>query len=1588
MPQAEENQPLNQGQLRTLALLDYLIDWEKLNHTPVLDVTSHRAGFLAFQHELERLPGLRLNQTDASGEEIWLELERLKKSPPPEPESVLEGWVALANDPNVTPELFRIRREPDAVHQSTRLEEHPEVQEAFNVYSESKWTPWAVEEQPRRQSITTYDKLFHLQQTIAASGSENAVELVWGLGLVLWKTPLGGIRYPLITLAVEILPLSTDMILRIRPTMRPPQLELDPFLGLEIPETATFEASARTRIEGQDATVNPFDAETFGFVLQQAAASLDTHGQFLDKSDPGFRPDEIPDPPSHLLVRNSWVLFARNRRRSLMLDDVERLKQATERQGVPDGAPHRLVRDPSGIETEPPLIPYRGVSSTRESIGDEEVRDLYFPKPFNDEQLEIVRRLESQDGVVVQGPPGTGKTHTIANIVCHYLAHGRRVLVTSKGEPALAVLREQLPESIRDLAISLLTHEKEGKDQLERSVREIGDRTGSFRNDEEAKKITTLEKQIDACHRQIVTIDRELAEWASRNLQPVPAALGSVLPEDLARDVVKSAEAYKWFPDDLDEREEHEPPLDEAEIRALRDARRAVGNNLVYLGKPIPEEDGIPGTDELTMLHRSLLEKENLQKKREELGVPAIELHDPEVLKRAEELHRVTIEHCEMVAWCTDDWLCRVRLHYFQVSLRGEPVNAVYSKCGELLGEAASLCGRLDRFVASAIELPPGFDEDPKLLQAIRSGSNGERMVSWMPFLDASLREQIASIRFEESVPSSPETWALVAEYCDIWQASKKLQGRWNTLCERLGAPPASGDPLQAAQFLQQLEECHRYAHRLAAEYDAQLPSRSQRLFSEALPMDGPPERDLLDQLKQGLDIEIRRHRLSAARKKVDEVIRRFSVYDGDIFESMVRWLTRVGAPDFDETTLIPTWTRYLNQLATLRNCQPAFQKIRELTDRIESAGAKEWATNLRTAAAEPDGDQVLREDWRAAWDWSRKHGYLRRIEGRQMIAELSRKRDRAEMNLRRHYEDVVSCRTWLRLVEQIRSDTGIARAVVAYVQAITGMTKSGRGKRDNKLRQAAQEAMLIASRGIPCWIMPHWRVSEALPPILGQFDLIVIDEASQSDAWAIPALLRGKKALVVGDEKQVGPEPSFTRQEQIDKIQERLRAANIPTDIRLALDPRSSIYNLAELIFAGQTIRLREHFRCAEAIIQFSNRLCYQNEIKCVRIPTAEQRLLPVLVDAWVRDGYRDANRKVNQPEAEAICDEIERLTQDSTMRHRSIGVVSLLGAEQAQLIFTHIIERLGEEIILRHEIRCGDARTFQGSERDVVLLSGVDDRNGSWVMTENKIENVRRINVATSRARDRLYFFHSFARNELSNVDLRARLLDHFAEPIRVTSTAQGRERCESEFEIRVYDALTRHGYRVHPQVHAGHFRIDFVVEGSHGHRLAIECDGDNHHGPERWMDDLMRQRTLERAGWRFWRCWASSYFLDETGCLDDLIRTLTELGIEPIGPEGADWSQLVEHRKLGIIPEAVRSESAVAAAGDFVEIEYIDVPDSKERFLIRDKPSNPESGIIDSESERGRTLIGSSVGSEVALLTSTGIRKARVLNIQSSE
>jgi very-short-patch-repair endonuclease/transcription elongation GreA/GreB family factor len=324
---------------------------------------------------------------------------------------------------------------------------------------------------------------------------------------------------------------------------------------------------------------------------------------------------------------------------------------------------------------------------------------------------------------------------------------------------------------------------------------------------------------------------------------------------------------------------------------------------------------------------------------------------------------------------------------------------------------------------------------------------------------------------------------------------------------------------------------------------------------------------------------------------------------------------------------------------------------------------------------------------------------------------------------------------------------------------------------------------------------------------------------------------------------------------------------------------------------------------------------------------------------------------------------------------RWRTIGVISLIGAKQAALINRMLLEEFSEEVILRHRIACGDSATFQGNERDIVFLSMIADPDSKQAQTAAHFE--QRFNVALSRARDRMILVRSVTEEELNPNDLKAKVIKHFREPMVGVKPPSGDllAMCDSGFEREVLARLLEKGYRVRPQVGALGYSIDLVVEGAGDRRLAIECDGDKYHGPERWADDMQRQRVLERVGWRFWRCWSSSFTLDPDGCMADLFATLERLEILPIG-ESDGGTVYVEHRTAALITSretdvdehsrnglaAIKSSTAADGirSGDRVVIRYLD--DNKmAAFTLSRERHDPTNGILSVASPLGSRLIG---------------------------
>jgi hypothetical protein len=485
-------------------------------------------------------------------------------------------------------------------------------------------------------------------------------------------------------------------------------------------------------------------------------------------------------------------------------------------------------------------------------------------------------------------------------------------------------------------------------------------------------------------------------------------------------------------------------------------------------------------------------------------------------------------------------------------------------------------------------------------------------------------------------------------------------------------------------------------------------------------------------------------------------------------------------------------------EVARLDGLRKTYETRLALLARLESP-APAWAHAITQRhkphdASQPPGEPIT------AWRWRQWHQELERRAAVSMT-ELQERLDGTEDELRRLAAQIIEHETWA--AQRERTGLQAQQALMGFVQTIRKIGK-GTGKRVPELLRQAQQLLASARRAVPVWIMPLSRVYESFDPRETKFDVVIIDEASQSDVTALAALYLGHEHVVVGDKEQVTPDAVGQRVEQVERL--------IATDLQgipnsHLYDGQTSIYDLAETAF-GSVVALREHFRCVPEIIQFSNHLSYNLTIRPLREPLSAS-VRPALVAHRV-PGFRDSRGRINAVEAEETASLVIACLNDPAYalnefgRPITFGVISLVGDEQALLIEQILRQRLSPDIFAKHRLLCGNAAQFQGDERDVVFLSMVDgppdDGQLAYRDAGPKDLYKKRYNVAVSRARNQLWVVHSLDPSaHLKPGDLRRRLIEHARDPQALLRVMEEEgKRTESPFEKMVLQRLLAAGYR----------------------------------------------------------------------------------------------------------------------------------------------------------------------------------------------
>lgn len=595
-------------------------------------------------------------------------------------------------------------------------------------------------------------------------------------------------------------------------------------------------------------------------------------------------------------------------------------------------------------------------------------------------------------------------------------------------------------------------------------------------------------------------------------------------------------------------------------------------------------------------------------------------------------------------------------------------------------------------------------------------------------------------------------------------------------------------------------------------------------------------------------------------------------------------------------------------ELARLKNLESELAQRCELLARLADS-APAWASAIENRLTQ-HSQPASPGDPQSAWEWRQLHDELER-RAAVSFDQLQHRIERLSEELLKVTAQLVEKQTWMNQIRQTGSEQ--KRALGAYAAMRNKLTKTGKGVRDAELRAAARVEMATAKDALPVWIMPLAEVADSFDPRKTRFNVVIVDEASQCDPTSLFALYLGDQTIIVGDDEQVTPVAVGVQTQEVMNLI-RIFLEGVPH--KQLYDGETSVYELAQIAFGG-VIRLTEHFRCAPNIIAFSNGLSYKGEIKPLR-EASSIPLTPHVVHYRIEGGCERGDQ-VNEVEAETIasliCAAIQQpeYAKNHERKPTTFGVVSLVGDKQALKIDSILRQRLEPAEYKRRDILCGDAAQFQGDERDVMFLSVVDTSpDGQPLpMRQEGPKKIfkKRFNVAASRARNQMWVVHSLNHETSLKVgDYRRRLIEHALDPEAWERELQQRlaqvDPRSKVFEGTVLRRLMERGFKVLPQHQAGAYYIDLVVVGN-GHRLAIECDGEQFHGPEKLQEDLERQAILERLGWTFVRIRGSLFFRDEDRALEPVFARLQELDITPeLTPEcsiAADGQNEVTERVI---------------------------------------------------------------------------------------
>lgn len=1098
---------------------------------------------------------------------------------------------------------------------------------------------------------------------------------------------------------------------------------------------------------------------------------------------------------------------------------------------------------------------------------------VLFPLASNEEQYKVVRQTNDSNLVLVQGPPGTGKSHTIANLISNYVSYGKKILVTSEKSKALEVIKDKLPIEIRDLSMTLLT-DTQNNNELSNSIQIVLDK---YKDKdylyEYQNKIENLEKRLSEVtelkknnYDQIMQILLNNShDYKDEVLSIADVKLDSYRLVDIAK-YLNNNTKYNYIEDTNNYNNISFDKEMLLEINAIINDLKKYKDFIIEREFDLPERIDWESY-ELAIENIKKIENNQIVDGLIKEGIDDRNLKDYDINMLSNTISNVIkLENLYDRKYITENCTYKPRMTNLQAIIDDcNKSKEFFEKTEtELIGNNIELKSDDKINLSKALNIVyEALTNDGKIsmLEKIKYKKeilelsniivNNKRLDE--NITEENLKLALAKIKYELKVEKIKNDIAGTLRESSLWELvnEKEFSRTLEDLIEMLSTF------INYSQIVADLKDALSDIFRTNVKVLQYIKNEEYEKIYEEI----TKAIDYSEYLNSQTSYDDKLHNLET-----------LSVKTYDVFENIIKAIRDKDIESFK------------NEREKIEKIYIVDEKYNELKRKYENETQNYPAFINKYITIEDEERRNIIKNFDEILKYYRLNMYFFYQElNNQKFSELLDKKEEIQKQEKDIVVKLIEQKSWYN---QINSMTNtICKSLSQWLSLKTKLGK-GTGKRANIIRREMQEQMQIAKEAIPIWIMPLDKVIEQYPySNKPQFDVVIMDESSQSSIISLTALLRGKKMIIVGDDKQISPISVGITIDSLKALQNKY-LTNIGLGVGFDMD--MSIYDLAQNVCGSKKVVLKEHFRCLPEIIDFSNKYFYGNQINCLKVRSNENTIKNSIETYFLDDAtvnVAGSNYLINQKEIDKVVAILRDIESNKSYKNKNIGIIVLQNSNaQIKALNTAIWQNFSSDFIKERRIKIGNSYEFQGDERDVIILSMViskkqEDGETRIVKALTTKEFERSFNVAASRAKEQVILVYSIHPNELSKDCLRYKLITYY-NTFNKNENIDRDIKLNTDFEKEIYKELRNNNIDITSHFKIGKYEIDFVVNDENGKKIAIECDGDDFKSKEEYEADIIEQDVLTRCGWKFIRLRASQFYANKEKTVSELVTRINNI------------------------------------------------------------------------------------------------------------